>query len=87
MDWTFAPKWKEELVCTCPQGSLILEFTMGRATVYFPTAERWRSQAPDWAVPLRDEMESALRTWCAVQGIPVVMDGSAALTAPAVAGG
>ncbi len=60
MVYTFSPRWKEELVCSCPTGRLVLELTMGILTIYFPTQKNWRRLAPSWAKNLHDEIHTAL---------------------------
>jgi len=75
--YTFQPRWKEELVCTCKQGSFVLELTMGQLTVYLPTEEDWQKRAPAWAKDHWPQLHSQLKSWCAGSNIPlVVMEGA-----------
>ena len=80
MDYVFEPRWKEELVCSCDEGRLVFELTMGTLTVYLPTRDKWAGSAPEWAKPLYDEIHDALEVWAKSQAIPLVIDGSAAVT-------
>jgi hypothetical protein len=82
MTWTFSPRWKEELVCSSAEGTLVLELTMGVLTVYFPPADVWQQLAPEWARACYGELDRELRVWCSSQGIPIVVDHSASVTAP-----
>lgn len=34
---TFAPRWKEEMVCTMDGNAFVIEMTIGIYTVYLPT--------------------------------------------------
>lgn len=61
----FQPRWREELVCTCAEGSLVIEMTMGaREEVCLPSEATWQKNAPEWARPLWSSLESQLRSWC-----------------------
>jgi hypothetical protein len=75
----FKPRWKEELVPECPEGSLVIELTMGVLEAYFPTPERWNRDAPTWARARYEELLEALRTWCARQRIPLVVEEAASV--------
>ncbi|MDR3419436.1 MAG: hypothetical protein P4L83_24930 [Nevskia sp.] len=75
--FTFAPRWKEELVCTCAQGSFVLEMTMGGDTVYLPPGEKWRKLAPEWAKEHWSTLHEQLAKWCAGQRIPLRIDDTA----------
>jgi len=77
MTVSFAARWKEELVCTLPGGALVVEMTMGTWHVYFPTLEKWNTDAPAWA---RDQYETIVhepRSWCAREGIALTVDDGA----------
>lgn len=41
MNFTFQTRWKEELVCSCPLGKVVLEMPMGVASVYILTELAW----------------------------------------------
>ena len=73
--WTFTPRWKEELVCECAEGKLVIDMTMGVVRVYFPSEERWNTAAPPWARPRYVEILAALREWCGDK-TPLVVDDS-----------
>jgi hypothetical protein len=60
----FAPRWKEELVCTGPGGSFILEFPMGVPSAYLPTEEEWARRSPVWAKDLWPVLRAELEQWC-----------------------
>jgi hypothetical protein len=62
-------------VCTCAAGQLVFEMPMGRATVLFPTLERWNEivVAPHWARTRRTDILSELEAWCRNEGIPLVI--------------
>lgn len=63
--YVFSPRWKEELVCTSPEGRrLVFEHPMGVPSVYFPTEASWAREAPEWAKDKRGEILEALRAWC-----------------------
>lgn len=70
--FSFQPRWKEELVCTCALGAFLLDLPMGRPTVYAPTAASWAAHAPGWAQGLHDAFCAELETWCAARGLPLV---------------
>ena len=48
--FTFQARWKEELVCTGPGGSFILELPMGVLSAYLPTEESWKEKTPNPAL-------------------------------------
>lgn len=77
MDFTFEPRWKEELVCWCSLGALLLDMPMGVVSVYLPSAEAWQQRAPIWARPHWEELHVQLRNWCAASSFPLHVDGSA----------
>ena len=45
----FNPRWREELVAASEEGVLVLELTMGKYHVYFPSESKWMESVPDWA--------------------------------------
>ncbi|MEW6118999.1 MAG: hypothetical protein AB1593_02790 [Pseudomonadota bacterium] len=67
----FQPRWKEELVCTCEQGSFVLGMPMGVPSVDFPTEETWQREAPAWARPYWASIRNQLAGWCESQGLPL----------------
>ena len=62
--FSFQPRWKEELVCTGPGGSFILELPMGRLSAYLPTEQAWKEKGPRWAVDLWPVLRDELESWC-----------------------
>jgi hypothetical protein len=68
---TFQPRWKEELTCSCSEGSFILGMPMGNVSVDFPTEERWLQQAQPWAQPHWAAFLQQLQHWCSGKGIPL----------------
>jgi hypothetical protein len=60
----FEPRWKEELVCTGPGGSFVLEMPMGKLTVLLPPEDEWRVRGPDWARELWPLLHDELKAWC-----------------------
>lgn len=75
--FTFQPRWKEELVCTCHLGSFILEMPMGILSVYLPTQVIWQEKAPPWAKDHWVSVHEQLTEWCAQGKIPLYVDGTA----------
>jgi len=70
-EYRFTIRWKEELVIEGGEQSLVVEMTMGRACVYFPTEEMWREKAPTWAHGEHAEILRQLQAWAKGQNIPV----------------
>jgi hypothetical protein len=79
MDFTFQPRWKEELVCICPLGKLVLEMPMGVPSVYIPSEQAWQNAAPAWALPYWQALHLQLVKWCADHGFPLHVDKSASV--------
>ncbi len=75
--FTFTPKWKEELVCSCSQGGFIIEMTMGVDGIYFPTENKWKTEAPNWTLIYWDSIRAQLSSWCEKNKIPLYVDESA----------
>jgi len=75
--FSFAPRWKEELVCTAPGGTLVLELPMGILTAYLPTEEAWQTRAPAWARGLWPELKRDLEAWCAANQAQFIIDPTA----------
>jgi hypothetical protein len=77
MSFEFTPRWKEELVCECAEGKLVVEITMGVLHVYFPSEARWKRDAPTWARMRYEEILGDLTRWCTAKSIPLTVDDSA----------
>jgi hypothetical protein len=76
-EFTFTPRWKEELVCSCSLGRFVLEMPMGVTSVYLPPEERWQSIAPEWARHHWTALHGQLSSWCSSLGYPLRVDGTA----------
>lgn len=72
--FSFQPRWKEELVCQCELGEIVLDMPMGTVSVYVPTESAWREVAPVWAVLLWKSFFEQLSAWCDLQKIPLHLD-------------
>jgi len=79
LDFTFQPRWKEELVCSCTLGEFVLEMPMGVPSVYIPTESAWQNLAPTWARPYWNLVYVQLVAWCANHGFPLHVDSSASI--------
>ena len=77
--FTFRGRWREELVCTGPGGSFILELAMGVLTAYLPTENVWREKGPAWARDLWPTLRIELEAWCKANGAKFVIDETAAI--------
>lgn len=75
--FSFHPQWKEELVCTGPGGTFILELPMGKLTAILPTEEKWRECSPLWARGLWPVLRDELECWCKANKARFVVDESA----------
>jgi len=75
--FNFRPQWKEELVCTGPSGSFVLELPMGVLSAYLPTEEEWRRNCPVWARDLWPALHSELEAWCMANHAQLFVDASA----------
>jgi len=75
--FTFQPWWKEELVCTGPGGSFVLELPMGILSAYLPTEEVWKRAAPAWAHELWPDLKSELEAWCKKHNAKFVVEETA----------
>ena len=75
--FTFGPRWREELVCTGPGGTFILELPMGVLSAYLPTEEAWQRKAPEWARKLWPVLKTELEEWCRVNHAKFVIDETA----------
>ena len=69
----FNTRWKEELVATSKEGSLVFEFTMGKFNVYFPTQDAWQTSAPEWAKQKWTIYLVECKKWCAENNIPITI--------------
>lgn len=77
--FAFQPRWKEELVCTGPGGSFILELPMGVLSAYLPTETAWAAKSPPWARELWPVLKNELEDWCHRNGAKFLIDESAAV--------
>lgn len=73
----FKPRWKEELVCTGPGGTFVLELPMGVLSAYLPTEAVWREKAPVWARALWPALHDELAAWCEANDARFVVDPTA----------
>ena len=62
--FTFQARWKEELVCTGPGGTFVLELPMGVLSAYLPTETAWKDKSPAWAHDLWPVLRTELEQWC-----------------------
>ncbi|MBF4506026.1 hypothetical protein IRZ83_05040 [Flavobacterium sp. JLP] len=69
----FNSRWKEELVATSEEGSLVFEFTMGEYNVYFPTKDVWQTSAPEWAKQKWATYLDECKIWCTENNIPITI--------------
>jgi hypothetical protein len=76
-EFTFQPRWKEELVVTGNGGEFILELPMGVLTAYLPTESTWKTKSPEWAKNLYSELEKELRLWCVENKANLIIDETA----------
>jgi len=75
----FSPRWKEELVVSAAEGSLVLPFWMGRPTVELPSKAVWPDRAPGWVKAHWDSLHLALELWCRGNGATLEISDSATL--------
>lgn len=68
---SFEPRWREELVASGGEASLVFELTMGSLHVYFPDKEKWQKSVPAWATDRWDEYHNACINWCKANRIPL----------------
>lgn len=75
----FQPRWREELVCSCELGAVVIEMTMGgvKGHVYLPSESIWQRQAPEWARPLWPELHAQLTAWCGSERMPLDVEDNA----------
>lgn len=73
----FRAKWKEELVCTGPGGSFVLELPMGILTAYLSSEDVFKSKAPSWAEDLWPQLRGELEQWCVANNAQLVIDPAA----------
>jgi hypothetical protein len=74
IQFSFQPRWKEELVCQCELGQIVLDMPMGTVSVYVPTRDAWKTVAPVWAAPFWESFYEQLGAWCDTQKIPLHLD-------------
>jgi hypothetical protein len=72
--FSFEPRWKEELVCSCLEGSFVLEMPMGVVSVLLPCEANWRAKAPEWAKPHWESLRTQLKLWCATNNTPLYQE-------------
>jgi len=75
----FKARWKEELVCTGPDGAFVLELPMGVLSAYLPTEEIWKQKAPLWACELWPVLRIELEEWCIKNKAEFIIDSTAEL--------
>jgi hypothetical protein len=73
----FTPRWKEELMATSDEGTLIFELTMGTLHVYFPDQNYWNTQAPAWAKDKWELYRAGCERWCKENNIPMSITDNA----------
>ncbi len=71
--YTFTPRWKEDLVCSCADGELVIDLTMGVPNVYFYGEATWAKRAPAWARHQRAEILEELEDWCRANKVPLTI--------------
>jgi len=76
-NFKFQARWKEELVCTAPGGTFVLELPMGVLSAYLPTEDVWKQKAPQWATDLWPILRSELEQWCIANKAQFVIDPTA----------
>ena len=74
---SFEPKWKEELVCTLDGKTFVIEMTMGKLAVYFPSQSAWEASAPVWAKQEWERVRADLSDWCHEQKTPLRIEDHA----------
>lgn len=75
--FAFQARWKEELVCSCSEGSFVLEMPMGIVSVYLPSQDQWLVKAPAWAKGYWAALHTHLSQWCAEHNFPLYIEDSA----------
>jgi hypothetical protein len=74
---SFNPRWREELVATSNEGTLVFELTMGKYHVYFPDKSKWVASVPDWAKEKWEIYSEACNEWCTNNKIPITITDDA----------
>lgn len=69
----FRMRWREELEAIAYGRKLVFEMTIAGFQVYFPSEQRWREVAPEWARPRWREYHDACMAWCRTQRIPLTL--------------
>lgn len=77
LQFKFEPRWKEELVGSCSEGTFVLEMTMGELNVFLPTETVWQEKAPSWAKSHWHTVRAQLEQWCSQQKIPLIVEDHA----------
>jgi elongation factor P hydroxylase len=75
--FTFQPRWKEELLCSCSEGSFVLEMPMGIVSVYLPSQDQWPVKAPSWTKGYWTALQTQLSQWCVENDLPLYIEDSA----------
>jgi hypothetical protein len=75
--FSFTPRWKEELICRTPWAVFTAEITMGVLHVYFPDEAKWKKDLPEHLHDKWAQVVQELESWCKNQNIPLslVPDG------------
>ena len=76
-EFTFTPRWKDELVCSCSLGRFVLEMPMGVTSVYLPPEQRWQSIAPELGKASLDGPAWTAFFGVLKLGLPLRVDGTA----------
>lgn len=80
--YRFQARWKEEMLCTCSLGSLILDMPMGVVSVYLPTRSKWEATAPAWAREQWRSVHEQLSQWCSRNTTPLHIEENAQVWEP-----
>ena len=73
----FKARWKEQLICTGPGGSFILDLPMGIFSARLPTESVYQQKAPTWARDLWSVLKIELEAWCIENDAKFVIDKTA----------
>jgi hypothetical protein len=76
-NFRFQPRWKEELVCTSPGGTIVLELPMGVLSAYLPTEAAWKHTAPAWSRDLWPVLRSEIEARCKANKTKFIIDETA----------
>ncbi len=75
--FSFAPRWREELVVTGSAGSFVLQLDMGVYTAHLPDEQLWNRIAPEWAKSHWTALRNELSDWCEANKTDLQISGSA----------